>query len=376
VFAGKARLIELGFRQGGNAGYGLRRMLVDQHGNPKFVLEPGERKSIATDRIILIPGPANEIEIVREVFRLYAFDHLSPNDIARTLNERRVPWIAGRPWTRFVIRDMVTNPKYIGANVSNRLSGKLRGRRSRNPPQMWIRRDNAFQPIVESELFRQAEVIAAARVGSYSDEQLLQYLRDFLQKHGKLTERSIDACWDMPSPEVYHARFGSLLEAYKRIGYTPAGSFFHLDRDRKLLPIRRGFVRTVIGELTTLGVSVRQDGRTKLLFINEKFTIRVAVARCRSVNQSHRWLLRLSSPLQPDFLVLARLAPGNDNILDHFCLPSNAQKKHLTVTSLNCGAVEVYRSNDLAFLKDLVVSSLENSQGGIPLTGGVPLPDP
>ena len=54
VFAGKARLIELGFRQGGNAGYGLRRMLVDQHGNSKFVLQPGERKSIATDRIILI----------------------------------------------------------------------------------------------------------------------------------------------------------------------------------------------------------------------------------------------------------------------------------------------------------------------------------
>jgi hypothetical protein len=125
----------------------------------------------------------------------------------------------------------------------------------------------------------------AARVGSYSDEQLLQYLREFLEEHGKLTERSIDSCWDMPSPEVYHSRFGSLLEAYKRIGYTPPGSFFYLERDRKLLPIRRGFVRTVIGELTTLGVSVRQDGRTKLIFINEKFTVRVAVARCRSVAQ-------------------------------------------------------------------------------------------
>jgi hypothetical protein len=32
VFAGQCRLIELGFRQGGPAGYGLRRVLVDQHG--------------------------------------------------------------------------------------------------------------------------------------------------------------------------------------------------------------------------------------------------------------------------------------------------------------------------------------------------------
>ena len=35
VFAGQCRLIELGFRQGGPAGYGLRRQLVDRDRNPK-----------------------------------------------------------------------------------------------------------------------------------------------------------------------------------------------------------------------------------------------------------------------------------------------------------------------------------------------------
>ena len=35
VFAGQCRLIELGFRQGGPAGYGLRRVLVDQSGTLK-----------------------------------------------------------------------------------------------------------------------------------------------------------------------------------------------------------------------------------------------------------------------------------------------------------------------------------------------------
>lgn len=33
VFAGQCRLIELGYRQGGPAGYGLRRVLLDQHGS-------------------------------------------------------------------------------------------------------------------------------------------------------------------------------------------------------------------------------------------------------------------------------------------------------------------------------------------------------
>jgi DNA invertase Pin-like site-specific DNA recombinase len=40
VFAGQCRLISLGFRQGGTPGYGLRRLLLDQHGNPKRPLRP------------------------------------------------------------------------------------------------------------------------------------------------------------------------------------------------------------------------------------------------------------------------------------------------------------------------------------------------
>jgi DNA invertase Pin-like site-specific DNA recombinase len=45
VFKGQCRLIELGFRQGGAAGYGLRRLLIDQTGKPKAELQPGEQKS-------------------------------------------------------------------------------------------------------------------------------------------------------------------------------------------------------------------------------------------------------------------------------------------------------------------------------------------
>ena len=45
VFAGQCRLIELGFRQGGMAGYGLRRMRIDQEGVPQGVLQFGEHAS-------------------------------------------------------------------------------------------------------------------------------------------------------------------------------------------------------------------------------------------------------------------------------------------------------------------------------------------
>jgi hypothetical protein len=66
------RLIELGFRQGGPAGYGLRRQLIDRDRNPKGLLSRGERKSLQTDRVILVPGPEREIEAVRHIYDLFS----------------------------------------------------------------------------------------------------------------------------------------------------------------------------------------------------------------------------------------------------------------------------------------------------------------
>ena len=74
VFAGQCRLIEIGYRQGGPAGYGLRRMLVDQSGSQKGILTRGEHKSIQTDRVILVPGEPVEIETVRWMYRAFVED--------------------------------------------------------------------------------------------------------------------------------------------------------------------------------------------------------------------------------------------------------------------------------------------------------------
>src|SRR5512134_2457017 len=77
VFAGQCRLIELGFRQGGAAGYGLRRMRVDERGEPQDILAPGQQKSLQTDRVILVPGPDVEIAIVHRIYRLFVEDGLT-----------------------------------------------------------------------------------------------------------------------------------------------------------------------------------------------------------------------------------------------------------------------------------------------------------
>ena len=139
VFQGQCRLIELGYRQGGPAGFGLRRMLVDMQGKPKGLLKRNERKSLQTDRVILTPGPEEEISIVRHMYQMVIKHGKPESEIARHLNDRGIKTDADRPWTPSSVRQVLTNEKYIGNNVYNRHSFKLKKKHVDNPPEMWIR---------------------------------------------------------------------------------------------------------------------------------------------------------------------------------------------------------------------------------------------
>jgi DNA invertase Pin-like site-specific DNA recombinase len=364
VFTGQARLTELGFRQGGKAGYGYRRLLVDQDGKPKFVLKEGQEKSISTDRVILIPGPPEEGKVVREIFRLYISKRYSPAAIAAVLNKRDVPWVDGAKWTRYVIRDMVTNPKYLGSNVSNRRSGKLQSRRMWNPPELWIRCDGAFPGLIDAKLFQQAQDVATRRIRTYSNERLLQYLRDFLRKKGRLTARMIRNDVEMPCPQIYSSRFGGLKRAYEIIGYEPTRNLTHFERDRHLKPARRNFTQLVIDEFRRMGIPVIQDSRTKLLILNGRLRIRVSATRCRPLGKSHGWLLRLHSPTKPDVNVIARLEPGNEKLQDYFCIPGGRLRglKQITMRPGSKSVFDQYWCGDLTFLSSLVGLSNEESR--------------
>ncbi len=149
VFAGQGRLIELGFHQGGHAGFGLRRHLLDGAGNRKARLARGEHKSLQTDRVILVPGPPEEVVAVRWIYRSFVEEGRSENEIAALLNARRITTNLGRPWRRGTVHQILINEKYVGDNVWNRIWCKLQGARVRNRPDMWIRRDGAFEPLVD-----------------------------------------------------------------------------------------------------------------------------------------------------------------------------------------------------------------------------------
>ena len=355
VFAGQCRLIELGFRQGGSPGYGLQRLLIDQHRNSKGILARGERKSIQTDRVILVPGPKEEVAIVREIYQRFTGDRQEERDIADVLNARGVLTDQDRPWTRASVHEILTNPKYIGANVYNRRSFKLKKKRVANPPDMWICRDQAFEAIVDVDVFRRAQDIVAARHHSYSDDEMLALLRRLLAEKGTLSAILIDEADGMPSSSAYNFRFKGLLRAYQLIGYTPRRDHAYLEINRRLREYHSTQIVAIIDKLKSVGAEVRTDAATDLLTINEEFTASLVLARCREVRAgSFRWFLRLDTSLAPDITIAARMEPGNQAILDYYLLPSiDALSQQLRLAPENGFVLDVYRFTDLAFFLGL-----------------------
>jgi DNA invertase Pin-like site-specific DNA recombinase len=349
VFAGQCRLIELGFRQGGPPGFGLRRQLIDRDGNSKGLLGRGERKSLQTDRVILVPGPEQEVEVVREIYVQFVEQRKTERQIMDNLNGRGVTGEDGRAWTRATVHQVLTNPKYIGANIFNRRSFKLKRKRVKNPMGMWIWRDNAFQPIVSAQQFHDARKIIDARHQHLSDEELLDRLRTLLQQRGRLSGVLIDECEDMPPSSSYCSRFGNLLRAYQLIGWDPERDFSYIEINRQLRQKHAGLVDTIIADLQSLGAAVTVDSRNQLLTINTEYSVSLVLARCRETRAgSHRWQIRFERSFEPDITIAARLAPGNQQVLDYYLFPGLDEfEDRLRLAPRNGLLLDVHRHDNL-----------------------------
>jgi len=155
VFRGKTHIVQLGFWVGGPPGYGYRRRMVSADGKPKQVLKRGEQKNLKTDRITLVLGPQKEVEGVRMIFSMAANGH-NCTDIARALNRKKFP-LNGRQWNTNTLYAVLTNPKYIGCNIWNRRTQRMRTPLRLVEPQYWIKKPHSFPPIVDKETFDRAQ---------------------------------------------------------------------------------------------------------------------------------------------------------------------------------------------------------------------------
>jgi DNA invertase Pin-like site-specific DNA recombinase len=349
VFAGQCRLIEMGFRQGGPAGYGLRRILVDENRQPKGTLKRGEHKSLQTDRVVLVAGPEEEVATVRWIYRAFTEDNLQETEIANSLNQKGVLTDLGREWTRGVVHGILTNEKYIGNNVFNRKSFKLKKRRVVNTPDMWVRADGVFEAIVEARYFYTAQGIIRERSRRYSNDEMLSKLRVLHEKQGWLSGILIDENDDMPSSSAYAHRFGGLTQAYKLIGYDPGRDQRYIEDNKHLRKMYPEIVEGVIRNIQTLGGKVHREVINDFLIVNNEIKVSLVICRCSQTQSgSNRWKIQLDAGLMPDITIAVRMDTDNRQILDYYLIPAiDVENPQIRLAENNHFSLDAYRFDDL-----------------------------
>ena len=355
VFQGACRLIQEGFKQGGTAGFGLRRMLIDQSRQRKTMLKMGEHKSIQTDRVILVRGPDEEVETVRWIYRAFIDEGKNESEIADLLNAKGIVTDFGRAWTRSTVHQILTNEKYIGNNVYHRTSFKLKRKHVENPPDKWVRVAGVFEGIIEPEQFFKAREIILKRCQRFTDEELLEKLRGLLSQHGQISGILIDEMEGFPSSAAFRHRFGSLISAYRLIGYDPQIDYNFIEINRRLRKQHPEIVASVIQKIESLGASAAWDENSESLWLNDE--LRVSIVLCRHITTftgSSRWLIRLDASLKPDITIAVRMDATNEGIRDYYLLPgSDMTWENLRVAEDNGFYLDAYRFETLDYFFSL-----------------------
>ncbi|MGA8493768.1 MAG: recombinase family protein, partial [Terriglobales bacterium] len=338
VLAGQKRLAGLGFKQGGIPGYGLRRMLISSARVSKQELTKGERKSIATDRVILVPGPAHEVQYVRDIYRMLVAEKLSVYAIARELNEKGIEYVGDSKWDYQAVYSVLTHPKYTGCHVFGRTSSKLYTPVVRLPKSEWVLTPGAFEPVIDHSTFMEAQRILQSRTINKSDADLLDNLRGLLVSEGRLSLRLIQNAACVPSPSTYRQRFGGLRRAYELIGYGRPAQFGPIDLRRRTQMLREELVAKVVASFPDEMSIVRRGGRWRSrLQIRNGLIVSVLVARSvRTWKNALRWRVNPAQHEREYVTLFARLSEGNDSFLDFHVLP-NVERCGRFDISLNDG---------------------------------------
>ena len=136
--------MKLGFRQGGTAGFGLRRVLIDAERRAERRAEDGRAKKHSNRPRGAGARPGRRSQNVRRIYQAFITEGKLESEIAARLNAQGILTDFGRAWTRGTVHQVLTNEKYIGNNVYHRTSFKLKKKHVDNPPEKWIRADGVF----------------------------------------------------------------------------------------------------------------------------------------------------------------------------------------------------------------------------------------
>jgi DNA invertase Pin-like site-specific DNA recombinase len=323
TYAGKEHLATMGFRVGGTAGFGLRRMMLSRDGKYKGKLQRGQYKNLKTDRVTLVLGPKKEVEWVRRIFSM-ALQGIGCGQIARRLNEEGVTRENGQCWSWEVVRALLTHPKYMGCNVWGQTSKRLSTSYVRVPRERWIVRRDSFPATVETRTFNQVQLKLQQYTSHlfWTDEELLKRLKRLWARHGRLSQRLIVNTPGMPTCSTLGRHFGTLSRAYDLIGYKVTKNPSNTYRTRKQMYQLRDKLIQNIQKLVPNATIARASWRFRpMLRLDNEIDVCVRVGLPRRIAKKVVWDVRTSAAERTFCTILARSTLKGSGFHSIYVLP-------------------------------------------------------
>lgn len=355
VGAALRRLAKAGHKMGGRPPYGYRRMLLDAAGTSRFMLQAGQVKALKSDRVVLVPGPAEEVATIKRIYRLCTVRGYSDQQIADALNHDQIPPGRGLTWTRCSVRYVLTSERYIGIQIYNRSTQVLHSPRRKNPRDEWIRTENAHPPLIDCKTFRAAQKLRARHRSTMASDEMLNYLEELLHRKKTLSWDIIDRSTLTPSAQTYWHRFGSLEAAYDRIGYIPE-QLDYCSVGVGLKPKVLRFIEEVRHALVKAGGRIDIAPRGRVMVIDGRAILGVTLAQRIDGSREAYWRIRRNPEADLDYVLLGAMAASNRRIGALYLLPIDrfSDRTHRVTIVEGGSRMEQYRLVGLDRLYNLI----------------------
>jgi hypothetical protein len=331
------RIAEQGYWAGGVPPYGLQRLLLDEKREPLNVLQPGQRKGIQNQRVTLVEGPPDQVAVIRRIFHEFVNDGHSEYKIAENLNRDGGASPSGGRWAAGSVICRLRNEKYTGTMVYNQTSQKLKTPTQQNPPEKWVRTQEAFAGIVGRELFDRAQEILEKRKQRYDPDYMLRKLASVHQAFGIVRPSLFRTDELNPSASSYRHEFGSIDRAFQ-----------------KLFECERGKARNAVAEQIKTHVPEVMS-YADFLVLDQKLTVSIQPAVPVPHGYESYWPIRRDPRPVIDMTLGVLLSePADFDILGFIALPrfgSDATPIRFTSSSVR---TELFGRTDLQFLQQLL----------------------
>jgi DNA invertase Pin-like site-specific DNA recombinase len=337
VWRGCVKIAEQGYWAGGPPPYGLKRLLLDEKREPLNVLQPGQRKGIQNQRVTLVEGRPEEVQVLRRIFEAFVVQGHSEYKIAEDLNRDGIPSPSGRRWGAGGVLARLRNEKYAGTMVYNQTSGKLKTPKHPNPPEQWVRTPEAFSGPIDFELYQKAQEILEKRKQRYDPDYMLRILDELYRTHGMARPGLLRMIPDGPSIGGFAKEFGSLDLAFQKL--------FDGERN-KAKDIVQEQIRNQIPE--TLAYS-------DFLVLDQKLTVSIQPAVPIPHGYEQYWPLRRDTRPVIDMTLGVLLSePADFKILGFIALPRFGLDARLLRFTSSSTRTELFGRADLKFIQQLL----------------------